>query len=244
VTTAELHGATTHLALVALPLWGVLLVLRRVRPGWALAAALEPWALGAAVVGFVFAGLSGLLARGQAQTTLRGGDLGIGTAHFWLGIALAVVVVVVAAFRLTGSGRGALPLVLAGVLAVVAVGGAVAQGYLGGRMTYRRAVGIDSGGELAQSAAGASEIQVALAQGVSARRVGMEAFSAGGLGCASCHGDHAQGERGPPLAGGRGLDDFRRVHGHGLFPPAMVSAQDFAVVDRYLRSLASPSGDR
>src|SRR4051794_4419538 len=137
VTTAELHGATTHLALVALPLWGVLLVLRRVRPGWALGASLEPWALGAAVVGIGLVGLSGLLVRGQAQTTLRGDHLGIGTVHFWLGIALAVFVVAAAAWRLAARGRGAVPvpLLLAGILAIVAIGGAVAQGYLGGRMT-------------------------------------------------------------------------------------------------------------
>ena len=47
---------------------------------------------------------------------------------------------------------------------------------------------------------------------------GKTAFSADGLGCARCHGELAQGLRAPPLAGGRDVEDFRRVHQHGLFP--------------------------
>jgi membrane protein implicated in regulation of membrane protease activity len=56
--------------------------------------------VGAAVVGTLLAGATGLLVWGQAQTTLRGGHFGLGTAHFWLGIALTVIVVVVAGWRL------------------------------------------------------------------------------------------------------------------------------------------------
>jgi mono/diheme cytochrome c family protein len=194
------------------------------------------------VVGIGLAGLTGLLVRGQAQTTLRGDQLGIGTIHFWLGIALAVLVVLAAAARLAARGRRralgtGTVLAALGVLVVVA---AVAQGYLGGRMTYRRAVGISRGGELAQSARGAAELEVAVAHGTSKVRAGQEAFSAGGLACASCHGDRAQGERGPPLAGGRGLDDFRRVHADGLFPARIVPDRDFGVIDAYLRSLGRP----
>jgi mono/diheme cytochrome c family protein len=63
------------------------------------------------------------------------------------------------------------------------------------------------------------------------------AFSAQGLGCARCHGDLAQGLRAPPLAGGRDVADFRRVHQHGLFPRAVVTDRDFAAVDAWLKTL-------
>jgi mono/diheme cytochrome c family protein len=82
---------------------------------------------------------------------------------------------------------------------------------------------------------------VALSRGTSAVTAGRQAFSAQGLGCARCHGDLAQGARGPSLAGGRGVEDFRRVHGHGLFPRAMVSDADFRALDAWLRTL-KPSG--
>jgi mono/diheme cytochrome c family protein len=69
---------------------------------------------------------------------------------------------------------------------------------------------------------------------------GREAFSASGLGCALCHGDRAQGLRGPRLAGGAELADFRRVHGHLLFPRGVIGDREFAVIDAYLRSLGRP----
>ena len=80
---------------------------------------------------------------------------------------------------------------------------------------------------------------MALARGTDAAAAGRRAFARSGLGCASCHGDQAEGLRGPSLAGGRGLDDFRRVHGAGLFPPAVVSDRDFAAVDAWLKTLRS-----
>lgn len=73
---------------------------------------------------------------------------------------------------------------------------------------------------------------------------GKAAFSEQGLGYARCHGELAQGQRGPSLAGGRGLDDFRRVHAHGLFPPSVVTDTDFAAINAYLRTLAPPRGGR
>lgn len=245
LSSAELHGALTHVALVAVPLWGVLALARWVGYRQTLLVAVEPWALGAAVIGLLAAGLTGLLVRGQAQTTLRGGANDVGTAHFWLGIALTAAFVVAAAVRVAAMRRGAalgVPSALAAV-GLLSILGAVAQGYLGGRMTYQDAVGIQSGGQLARSAAGAEELEVALAQGVSPRRAGMEAFSSGGLGCADCHGPAAEGARGPDLRGGRPLDRFRHVHGSGLFPPAIVSDRDFAAIDAYLRSLDRP-GER
>jgi hypothetical protein len=48
---------------------------------------------------------------------------------------------------------------------------------------------------------------------------------------------HLAVDRGPSLAGGRELADFRRVHGHGLFPAAAVSDRDFAAIDAWLKTL-------
>jgi uncharacterized membrane protein len=198
----------------------------------------EPWVVGAALAGTLLAGATGLLVWGQAQTTLRGSAFRVGTIHFWLGIALTVMtlVLVVLRFRRVRAERHthSLELLAGGVIVLVAV---VAQGYLGGRMTYDGGVGVADGGQLAQSASGAERLDVALARGMPAARAGRIAFSTSGLGCASCHGDRAQGMRGPRLAGGRDLEDFRRVHGHGLFPRRIVSDRDFAAVDAYLKTL-------
>jgi mono/diheme cytochrome c family protein len=125
-------------------------------------------------------------------------------------------------------------LLAGGVLAVAAV---LAQGYLGGRMTYDQGVGIDSGGQFAQTATGARRLDVALARGTAPAAAGRQAFARSGLGCASCHGDQAEGQRGPNLAGGRDVEEFRRVHATGLFPPSVVSDRDFAAIDAWLRTL-------
>lgn len=231
---SELHGAATHLAVLAIPLYFVVVALQRVGLRSWLAEA-EPWVGAAALVGIAIAGVTGLLVRGQAQTTLRGNDLQVGTFHFWLGIVLAVLVVAVVAWRWRQSHRlVSLALVAAALTATVLV---FVQGYLGGRMTYQQAVGVYDGGQLAQSASGASQLNTALAKGVPDVRAGKQAFSEMGLGCAACHGDQAQGERGPRLAGGVELEEFRGVHGHGLFPPRIVSDRDFAAIDAYLKSL-------
>jgi uncharacterized membrane protein len=235
---SELHGAATHLAVVAVPVYLLILLVRRSGRGGDALAAAEPWVVGAAVAGVALAGATGLLVWGQAQTTLRGHSFRIGTIHFWLGIALALLVVALAAWRrvrVSGDRHTHAPeLIAGGLVALVAV---LAQGYLGGRMTYHQGVGVDSAGQLAESAAGAKRLDVALARGTAQAAAGRQAFSLGGLGCASCHGDHAQGLRGPRLAGGAELPDFRRVHAHGLFPPAVVSDGDFAAIDAYLKTL-------
>jgi mono/diheme cytochrome c family protein len=85
-------------------------------------------------------------------------------------------------------------------------------------------------------------LNAALAKGTDPAVAGKAAFSEQGLGCASCHGDLAEGARGPSLAGGRGLDDFRRVHENGLFPPAAVSDRDFQAIDAWLRTLQRRGG--
>jgi mono/diheme cytochrome c family protein len=128
------------------------------------------------------------------------------------------------------------------VLAVLIVLGVVVQGYLGGRMTYDKGVGVYDGGEMAQTASGTAALDVALAKGVPAATAGRMAFSAQGLGCARCHGDQAEGMRGPNLQGGRDVEEFRHVHGHGLFPARAVSDRDFAAIDAWLKTLRPTGG--
>jgi uncharacterized membrane protein len=239
---SELHGAATHLAVVSIPLYAIVMLVRRIGVGGHHLVRAEHWIMGGALVGTALAGVTGLLVWGQAQTELRGQAFRIGTAHFWIGIAIALLVVLSAVARirvLRRDGLRAHPVLLAGgVLAVVLV---AAQGYLGGRMTYQHGVGVYEAGQYAQTAIGAKKLEVAIATHAPIVAAGREAFSADGLGCARCHGDQAQGRRGPRLAGGKSLADFRHVHAAGLFPPSVVTGRDFAAIDAYLKSLA-PAG--
>jgi hypothetical protein len=81
-------------------------------------------------VGTVLAGATGLLVWGQAQTELRGHAFRIGTVHFWLGIAVTVIVLVVAGWRFRRVQQDrhthGHALLAGGLLALVAV---LAQGY-------------------------------------------------------------------------------------------------------------------
>src|SRR6476660_4747961 len=139
---SELHGAATHLAVVAIPVYLVVLILRRRGDHPSLRQA-EPWLLAAALAGMAAAGITGLLVWGQAQTMLRGQSFRVGTAHFWLGIGLTLVVVgiVVARWRMTHAS-----LLLTAVTAI-AVAVVLVQGYLGGRMTYDQGVGVAKAGQ-------------------------------------------------------------------------------------------------
>src|SRR6476620_1093749 len=96
---SELHGAATHLAVVAIPVYLLILLVRRSGRGGAHLTAAEPWAVGAAVAGVALAGLTGLLVWGQSKTELRGNSGRLGTVHFWLGIGLALIVLAVAVWR-------------------------------------------------------------------------------------------------------------------------------------------------
>jgi uncharacterized membrane protein len=240
---SELHGAATHLAVVAIPLYAIVLIIRRTGVGHPTLLHVEPWALGAAVAGMAGAGITGLLVRGQAQTMLRGSSGRLGTWHLLLGIALAVLLAALVTWRLL-TVRARRPthgvaFLAGGTIGVLLV---VAQGYIGGRMTYDQAVGIQAGGQFAQTATGTAQLEKALAAGVDQVTAGRAAFSKSGLGCASCHGDLAQGDRGPRLAGGAELPQFRHVHATGLFPPKVVSDTDFEAIDAYLRTLGPPRG--
>src|SRR3954452_13763867 len=182
---SELHGAATHLAVIAIPVYAVVLMLRRFGPDHQTLAHVEPWLLGGALAGVAAAGATGLLVWGQAQTTLRGSAFRAGTLHFWLGIALAAVVIVSVGWqhwhRRQGRRHTYRAFVAPAVVAVVAV---LVQGYVGGRMTYQHAVGIYDGGQLQASATGATQLELALASGTSPATAGKQAFSAQGLGCA------------------------------------------------------------
>src|SRR4051794_19263740 len=124
---SEIHGAATHLAVVAIPVYLIVVALQRLGVRSWLAAA-EPWVGAAALLGIALAGVSGLLVRGEAQTTLRGDDLQIGTIHFWLGIVLALLILGIAAWRWRQAHRlVSLALVAAALTATVLV---FAQGYL------------------------------------------------------------------------------------------------------------------
>jgi mono/diheme cytochrome c family protein len=216
-------------------------VLGRLGRGGDAVRAAEPIALAVAVVGVALSGLTGLLVWGQAQTQLRGPDFLIGQLHFWIGIAIAVLVAVPALLRVVQWTRGRpAGRVLGATLgaSVLATGLVAAQGYLGGRETYEHGVGIQAGGQFEQTAVAAARLDASLARGTAPAVAGKAAFADEGLGCASCHGDRAQGERGPDLAGGRDLTDFRRVHGTGLFPRPVVSDRDFQAVNAYLNTLS------
>src|SRR4051812_38950124 len=141
---SELHGAATHLAVVAVPVYLLILLVRRTGRGGEALIAAEPWVLGAALGGVALAGVTGLLVRGQAETELRGHSIRLGTVHFWLGIVLAVMLAIVAAWRrrrvTTDRHTHGLELVSGGILALIAV---LAQGYIGGRMTYNHGIGVN-----------------------------------------------------------------------------------------------------
>ncbi len=204
----ELHGALTHLPIVALGVLALLSVLAWRGIGGEQVRRAEQWAFAASFAGIALAGLSGLLVNGQAKTTLRGSDAALGSLHLYLGIVTGLVLLGLGARRLVVWRRGerarfATP-AGAGVVLFAAV---AAMGWLGGQMTYQQAVGVSSGGELARSAQGAEQLAVALASGTPPARAGRQAFQSG-LGCAACHGMQAQGQRGPPLSGGRELRPF------------------------------------
>src|SRR4051812_21639730 len=163
---SELHGAATHLAVVAIPVYVISLLCRRADLGGEALARAEPWIVAAAVVGTVLAGATGLLVWGQAQTELRGDRFLLGTVHFWLGITVTIIVFVVAAWRFWRVKQDrhthGHALLAGGLLALAAV---LVQGYVGGRMTYDQGGGGGCGGPYAPTPDGARQLRGAPAEG-------------------------------------------------------------------------------
>lgn len=236
LTLPEIHGLIVHLPILAVPVVFVLGFLRWQERGGEAVARAEPWAFGAAVVGCGLAFLSGLTVFQDARTTLRGHTVTLVYVHLALAFVLTAAFAVVGFFRWKRSvGERLVALTgLAGVVLVVVIG------YIGGRMVYIHAVGIDKGGELAQTASAASTIAVDLSRHESQVAIGKWAWQQG-LGCAACHGMRAQGARGPGLSGiGFDVARFRHTHGSGLFPAQIVSDRMLAAVNAWLRT--KPSG--
>jgi uncharacterized membrane protein len=235
LTLPEIHGLVVHLPILAVPVVFVLGFLRwRERGGEAVLRA-EPWAFGAAVGGSALAFLSGLTVFGDARTTLRGHTVTLVYVHLALAFLLTAGLAVVGLLRWRREVSDAAVAVtgLLGVLLVVVIG------YIGGRMVYIHAVGIDNGGELAQTATAATAVSVDLARHESPVAVGRWAFQTG-FGCATCHGMQAQGGRGPGLSGGFEVARFEDTHGGALFPQRIVTPRMLDTLEAWLRT--KPSG--
>lgn len=235
LTLPEIHGLVVHLPILAVPVVFVLGFLRWREHGGEAVARAEPWAFAAAALGSVLAFVSGLTVFQDARTTLRGSTVTLSYVHLALAFVLTASLVVVGLFRWRRRVSEAVVAVtgLVGVLLVVVIG------YIGGRMVYIHAVGIHSGGALAQTADAATIAAVDLAQGKSRVRVGKWEFQQG-FGCASCHGPKAQGGRGPGLSGGFEIGNFEDTHGTGLFPASIVTPSMIGALEAWLGT--KPSG--
>jgi uncharacterized membrane protein len=233
LSLAEIHGLIVHLPLLAVPTFALLAAMRWRGAGGALVVEAERWAFGAALAGTAVAVVSGLTVLGEARTELRGSTQRLIYVHLAVGVALLVLLLTLAWRRRRQASTRTLA--LAGVAALVL---ATVGGYLGGRMVFAQGVGVRAGGQFAQTARGAEDLAVGMAAGASSVRLGREAFRTG-LRCASCHGFDAQGDVGPPLAGGFGLEGFRETHGRGLFPSSVVTDRMVRSIQAWLETLPS-----
>jgi len=235
---SEIHGLIVHLPLLAVPVLALLVLLERLGRGGDLVRNSQPWVLAGAAAGSVVAVGSGLLVLGGAQKTLRGSTGKLIWIHLGLGVVLALALLLLAwlwwrsASRGTAPGFGARAGIAAAALLLV-----VGVGYVGGKMVYTQGVGVEAGGQFAQTARGASMLAAGLATHTDTVALGKDAFQTG-LGCGSCHGMNAQGGRAPALAGGVELSWFRGAHGSELFPADVVTDPMFQAVDAWLRTLA------
>jgi len=179
-----------------------------------------------------------LLVLGGAQKTLRGSTGDLVWIHLGLGVVLTLLLLVLGWLWWRAAARGAEPAFSARAgIALAALVLTVGVGYVGGKMVYAQGVGVDAGGQFAQTARGASQLAAGLATNADPLPLGKQAFQTG-LGCGSCHGMNAQGGRAPALAGGVELENFRSAHGTSLFPASVVTDPMFQVVDDWLRTLA------
>ena len=235
---SELHGLIVHLPLLAVPVLALLVALERLGRGGDLPRRTQPWVLAAGLAGAIVAVGSGLLVLGGAQRTLRGNTGSLVWIHLGLGLVLTLALLLLGWLWWRAAAHGAAPALGARAgIALTALVLTVAVGYVGGRMVYAQGVGVDAGGQFAQTARGASQLAAGLATNADPLPLGKQAFQTG-LGCGSCHGMNAQGGRAPALAGGVELEGIRGAHGTGLFPVSVVTDPMFQVVDDWLKTLA------
>lgn len=236
---SEIHGLIVHLPLLAVPVLALLVALERLGRGNDLVRRTQPWVLAAGAAGAVVAVFSGLLVFGGARQTLRGSTGRLIWIHLGLGTVLALSLLLLGWLWWRAAKTGA-PAPAFGARAGIAAAAlvlTVAVGYVGGKMVYAQGVGVDAGGQFAQTARGAELLAAGLATNGDRLTLGRRAYQ-NGLGCGSCHGMQAQGAAAPALAGGVELDVFRGTHGRGLFPASVVSDRMFQVVDDWLKTLA------
>lgn len=236
---SEIHGLIVHLPLLAVPVLALLVALERLGRGGDLVRRTQPWVLAAGAAGAAVAVLSGLLVLGGAQQTLRGSTGRLVWIHLGLGVVLALVLLLLGWLWWRAGQTGA-PAPAFGARAGIAATAlllTVAVGYVGGKMVYAQGVGVEAGGQFAQTARGAALLAAGLATNADRLALGKQAYQTG-LGCGSCHGMQAQGGRAPALAGGVELDGFRGSHGKGLYPASVLSDRMFQVVEDWLKTLA------
>ena len=70
---------------------------------------------------------------------------------------------------------------------------------------------------------------------------GKAAFSEQGLGCASCHGDLAQGQRGPASPAGAGSRTSAACTRTACSRAPPCRDRDFQAIDAWLRTLQAPA---
>ncbi len=236
---SEIHGLLVHLPLLAVPVLALLVALERLRRGGDLVPRSQPWVLAAGLAGAIVAVLSGLLVLGRAQQTLRGSTGKLIWIHLGLGVALSLLLLALGVvWWRAHKAAGAPTFNLRATAAAAALVLTVASGYVGGKMVYAQGVGVDAGGQFAQTARGASALAAGFAVKADPVALGKVAYQSG-LECGSCHGMQAQGGRAPALAGGVELDSFRSTHGNSLFPASVVTDRMFQAVDAWLSTLAS-----
>ncbi len=235
---SEIHGLIVHLPLLAVPVLALLVALERLGRGGDLVRRTQPWVLAAGAVGAVVAVLSGLLVLGGAQRTLRGSTGNLVWIHLGLGLVLALSLLLLGWIWWRAAAKGATPTFGARAgIAATALLLTVGVGFVGGKMVYAQGVGVDAGGQFAQTARGASLLAAGIATNADRLALGKQAYQTG-LGCGSCHGMEAQGGRAPALAGGVELEGFRSAHDATLFPASVVTDPMFQVVDDWLKTLA------
>jgi uncharacterized membrane protein len=236
---SEIHGLIVHLPLLAVPVLALLVLLELLGRGGDLVRRTQPWVLGAGAVGAVVAVGSGLLVLGGAQKTLRGSTGKLIWIHLGLGVVLALALLLLGWLWWRSASKGASPAFgTRASIAAVSLVLVVSVGYVGGKMVYAQGVGVDAGGQFAQTARGAEMLAAGLATHTDPVALGKQAYQTG-LGCGSCHGMDAQGDRAPALAGGVELSWFRDAHAKELFPASVVTDPMFQALDDWLKTLAS-----